>query len=157
MVSADPDGGFSKRSIRYYEERAKGGVGLIITGYSAESTKYEKAPCNVLDDVDKVARAHELVQRVHMHGAKICMQLGPGLGNIFYLDDKTPPYSSCEEVESFWFKGLKCKALTKEDIKFIVNAVGYSASLAKQAEADAVELRVYGRLLGRPVYVYKVE
>jgi 2-enoate reductase len=27
-----PDGGFGPRAIDYYEERAKGGVGLIITG-----------------------------------------------------------------------------------------------------------------------------
>ena len=30
-TSTDPDGSFSDRSIRYYEERAKGGFGLIIT------------------------------------------------------------------------------------------------------------------------------
>ena len=31
-TSTEVDGAFSDRSIRYYEERAKGGFGLIISG-----------------------------------------------------------------------------------------------------------------------------
>ncbi|HBG22713.1 MAG TPA: 2,4-dienoyl-CoA reductase, partial [Peptococcaceae bacterium] len=50
-ITSDCDGRFHDRSIRYYEERAKGGFGLIITGYSAETYDYEDTTCNVLDKV----------------------------------------------------------------------------------------------------------
>lgn len=145
-ITADPDGGMSERGIRYYEERAKGGFGLIITGYSAESEYIEPRACNLLDNVYKVDRMHDLVQRLHAYDAKVCVQLGPGLGNISFVDPNTPPYSA-SDIDSFWFAGLKCKPLTKEQIKQIVENVGYSASLAKRAGADAVELRVYGGYL----------
>lgn len=145
-ITADPDGGMSERGIRYYEERAKGGFGMIITGYSAESEIFEPRACNVLDNVYKVDRMHDLIQRVHAYDTKVCVQLGPGLGNISFVDPNTPPYSA-SEIDSFWFAGLKCKPLTKDEIKTIVETVGYSASLAKRAGADAVELRVYGGYL----------
>jgi len=48
-TSTDPDGSFSDRSIRYYEERAKGGFGLIITGANQVTTKYEAKACNILE------------------------------------------------------------------------------------------------------------
>jgi 2-enoate reductase len=145
-ITADPDGGMSQRGIRYYEERAKGGIGMIITGYSAESTIFEPRACNVLDSVYKVDRMHDLIQRVHTYDTKVCVQLGPGLGMISFVDPDTPPFSA-SDIDSFWFAGLKCKPLTKEEIKTIVETVGYSASLAKRAGADAVELRVYGGYL----------
>jgi 2-enoate reductase len=145
-ITADPDGGMSQRGIRYYEERAKGGIGMIITGYSAESEIFEPRACNVLDSVYKVDRMHDLIQRLHAYDTKVCVQLGPGLGMISFVDPNTPPYSA-SDIDSFWFAGLKCKPLTKEEIKTIVETVGYSASLAKRAGADAVELRVYGGYL----------
>ena len=38
---ADVDGGFSRRLIDYYAARARGGVGLIITGSSLVTTALE--------------------------------------------------------------------------------------------------------------------
>lgn len=146
-TTADPDGGFSAGAVSYYEERAKGGVGLIITGYSAESETYERTTCTILDDFKKIARANNVIEACHAHGAKVCMQLGPGLGRIAYVDPQTPPYSASDDVASFWNKDLMCRPLTKEDISIIVKEVGYEASIAKQAGADAVELRVYGGYL----------
>lgn len=146
-TTADPDGGFSSQSVNYYEARAKGGVGMIITGYSAESETYERTTCTVLNDFKKIGRANRVIEACHAHGTKVCMQLGPGLGRIAYVDSQTPPYSASDDVASFWNKDLMCRALTKEDIAVIVKEVGYEASIAKQAGADAVELRVYGGYL----------
>lgn len=146
-TTADPDGGFSAQSVDYYEARAKGGVGMIITGYSSESETYERTTCTILNDFKKIGRASRVVEACHAHGTKVCMQLGPGLGRIAYVDPQTPPFSASDDVASFWNKDLMCRALTKEDIAVIVKEVGYEASIAKQAGADAVELRVYGGYL----------
>ena len=70
------NGEVTKTMMDYYEERAKGGVGMIITG------------CCRVDDMNpasftQLAMTHdyhipsmqELVNRVHKHGAKLCVQL----------------------------------------------------------------------------------
>lgn len=70
------DGRVNERTARYYEERAKGGVGLIITG------------CCRIDDINPASFAQigmthdyhiepmrQMVERIHRHGAKLCVQL----------------------------------------------------------------------------------
>ena len=68
-TSTDPDGSFSDRSIRYYEERAKGGFGLIITGANQVTTKYEAKACNILSSAKSFEQLNFLARRVHNFGA----------------------------------------------------------------------------------------
>lgn len=145
-TTADVDGGYNVRSIDYFVERAKGGVGLIITGANIVSTKFEDRPCNQLDNFHQVDRLGILADKVHQYGAKLCVQLTPGLGRMVFTDPFTPPYSA-SAVKSFWFPDLVCKELSVEDIHFLVGKMGYSASLAKAAGADSVELHAYGGYL----------
>jgi len=145
-TTTDTDGGFSARAIRYLTERAKGGAGLIITGANTVSTKYEPRPCNLLDDFHQVDRLNLLAEQVHQYGAKLCVQLSPGLGRMMFTDPFTPPYSA-SAVRAFWFPDLICKPFEVEDIKYLVKATGYAAYLAKTAGADAVELHAYGGYL----------
>ena len=81
-TSTDPDGSFSDRSIRYYEERAKGGFGLIITGANQVTTKYEAKACNILQTPKSFEQLNFLARRIHNPGAKLCIQLTPGLGRM---------------------------------------------------------------------------
>ncbi|MFI3173601.1 MAG: FAD-dependent oxidoreductase [Bacillota bacterium] len=74
---ADTNGNATRRSIAYYEERAKGGIGLIITEYTG------------VDHIDSIPSIHnfrmaedrnikpaeELTNAVHAYGAKIFAQL----------------------------------------------------------------------------------
>lgn len=145
-TTADPDGGFSARSIRYYMERAKGGAAMIFTGANSVSTKYEPRPCNLLEDFHQVDRLNLLADKIHQYGAKFCVQVTPGLGRMTFTDPFTPPYSA-SAVNAFWFPDLVCKPFEVEDIHFLIKAVGYSASLAKAGGADAVELHAYGGYL----------
>lgn len=146
-TTADPDGGISDMLVSYYEERAIGEVGLIITGYNAESETYEKTTSPVLDSFAKVGRANKLVEACHAHGTKLCMQLGPGLGRIAFVGLTSSPWSASDDVASFWNPEVMCKPLSKEDIAVIVREIGNEAYIAKCAGADAVELRVYGGYL----------
>lgn len=66
--------------INYFMERAKGGAGLIITGANVVSTKYEPRPCTELSDFHHVERLNMLIERCHNYGAKVRVQLSPGLG-----------------------------------------------------------------------------
>lgn len=145
-TTGEADGAYNIDAINYFMERAKGGAGLIITGANVVTTKYEPRPCTELSDFHHVERLAMLVERCHHYGAKVCVQVSPGLGRQQFTDPFTPPYSA-SECPAFWFPSLKCKPFAKEDIKFLVEKVGYSASLAKMAGADAVELHAYGGYL----------
>ncbi|WP_099203985.1 NAD(P)/FAD-dependent oxidoreductase [Scatolibacter rhodanostii] len=143
----EADGSYSYNAINYFEERAKGETGLIITGANIVSTKFEERPENELSNFHHVEKLAVLIERCHHRGAKVCVQLTPGLGRMVYTDPYNAPYSASDHAHSFWFPNLKCRALTKEDIHYLVDRMGYSASLAKAAGADAVEMHGYGGYL----------
>lgn len=145
-TQTDADGSFSDRSIRYYEERAKGGFGLIITGANQVTMQYEAKACNVLGSAKSFEQLSFLARRIHNQGAKLCVQLTPGLGRMQFTTGDVRPYSA-SEVDSFWFPGLKCKAFSLDDIKFLVQKMAEGAATAKRAGADAVELHGYGGYL----------
>ncbi len=145
-TTADGDGGYSARTIRYFAERAKGGTGLIITGRNASVLEFEGYSCSALSNYHHVNRLAALADTVHAYGCKLCVQIGPGLGRIMYTSATTPPYS-CSPIPAFWFPNMTCKELSVEDIAFITDKVGYSAKLAKDAGADAIEMHAYGSYL----------
>lgn len=143
---ADPDGGYSQRNIDYLVERAKGGAGLIITGATTVTEKYEPRPCNLLNNFHHCDRVGILADRVHMYGTKLCIQISPGIGRLNFTDPFNPPYSA-SAVSGYTFPDLVCKPLSVADIKYLVQAMGYSALLAKKAGADMVEIHAYGGYL----------
>jgi 2-enoate reductase len=145
-TTGEADGSYCHEGIRYFEERAKGGTGLIITGANVVTTKYEPRPCTELSDFHNVERLNMLIEKCHHYGAKVCVQISPGLGRQQFTDPFTPPYSA-GDCNAFWFPDLKCKPFTKEEIQDLVQKVGYSSTLAKLAGADAVELHAYGGYL----------
>ncbi|MHB1443792.1 MAG: oxidoreductase [Candidatus Humimicrobiaceae bacterium] len=72
-----PDDKYPKKTIRYFEERAKGGAGLII---SSNTRIHDKLAAGAYPLVgiydDRLISSHEeLVNRVHKHGSKIFLQI----------------------------------------------------------------------------------
>ncbi len=145
-TKSDPDGGFCQRDMDYYIERAKGGVGMIITGRVASSVKYEMRSHHVLDNYHQVNRLGMLAEKIHIYGCKLCVQIGPGLGRMVHQDPFTPPYSA-SAIPSHYYPELICRPLNQDQIHELAQATGFSASLAKRAGADAVELHAYGGYL----------
>ena len=82
-TTGEADGAYCNEGIDYFEERAKGGAGLIITGANVVSTKYEPRPCTELSDFHHVERLNMLIERCHAYGAKVCVQLSP---NQLYIN-----------------------------------------------------------------------
>ena len=78
-TTGEADGAYNIDAINYFTERAKGGTGLIITGANVVSTKYEPRPCTELSNFHHVERLNMLVERCHNYGAKVCVQVSPGL------------------------------------------------------------------------------
>ena len=82
---AAASGEASEEITRYYEERAKGGVGLIITGANWVDNNIEvhspgSFPCPTICPGKYIKAARELTDRVHAFDTKIFVQLTAGLG-----------------------------------------------------------------------------
>lgn len=145
-TATEPDGSFSDRGIRYFEERAKGGTGLIITGANQVTLAYEAKACNVIDTARSFEQLNFLARRLHYNGAKLCVQITPGLGRMQLPTRDGAPYSA-SEVQAFWRPDVTCRALSVEQIQDLVVKMGEGAAKAKAAGADAVELHAYGGYL----------
>lgn len=76
---ATEDGAVSKRQIDYYAERAKGGVGLVITESCCvrDDGRRKKYRLSISDD-KFIPGFMRLAGSVHNFGAKIAMQLHHG-------------------------------------------------------------------------------
>lgn len=136
---ANTDGTLSERSKAYYQERAKGGFGLI----TIESTVVYKAakggprkPCLFSDDT--VESFKEVADACHEYGAKVSIQLqhaGPE-GNSkltgYPLKAASAMPAACgREVP---------EAVSNEEIYRIIECYGDAARRAQQAGIDMVEV-----------------
>ena len=74
---ATRDGYVTEQMKDYYEERAKGGVGLVIVEVACvDSPTGKNIPCQLLVDDDKfIPGLSELAEVIHRHGVKAALQL----------------------------------------------------------------------------------
>lgn len=144
-TNGDPANRFSPAAINYFAERAKGGLGLIITGMSSCTDKFEPVPKTRLATSHDAEALSELVDKVHFSGAKVFVQIGVGLGRLCSQPESVA--YSCSENEMFFFPGQKCKVLSREDIAFLVDRMAHTARLCKEVGADGVEIHGYGGYL----------
>jgi len=72
-----PNGKPTERMMDYYEERAKGGVGMIIPGICRVNDMGGASTFTQLSMSHDyhIEPMHEFAERIHRHGAKLCIQL----------------------------------------------------------------------------------
>ena len=121
-VPTGPDGRVMPRNIRFLEERAKGGVGLIFATFGY-NTKFNDCPCFRIDDFSYLPELGEMIDRIHQYGAKFCAQLVPGLSRLHFTPKQGQVYSSSPN-KAFWDPNVTCIPYTKEDIKYLVEKIG---------------------------------
>jgi 2-enoate reductase len=143
---SEPDGGFSKTSIDYYAERAKGGVGMVVTGAVFITNKFGDSISGRLDNNFHVARLNMLADAVHRYDSRLCVEFTLGTGRFTAIDANTPPYAA-SAIPSVPFPNLICKPFSTEEIAFLIAQTGRSAALAKKAGTDAVMLHAYAGYL----------
>ena len=139
---ADLDGGFSRRLIDYYVARAKGSVGLIITGCTEVSDLIEPRTTLMSINPQTCSSFSELAEAVHYYGARIFVQLTAGMGRVIVgpeIDAGFKPVSA-SAIPAFWRPNVASRALTTDEVERIVDAFGKAAELLKTGDIDGIEL-----------------
>ncbi len=130
----------SERLVRYLEERAKGGVGLITAEVCSVDLKHRYQTNSLSLAHDRYIDQHrQLVDVIHRHGAKIQPQIThPGPESMSIWMEDTPglgPSSIC---------GLgnrpPCRELALEELPAIVEQYAQAARRAQEAGYDGMEL-----------------
>jgi 2,4-dienoyl-CoA reductase-like NADH-dependent reductase (Old Yellow Enzyme family)/thioredoxin reductase len=141
VANMNPDGGVaSEQYIRYHEEKARGGWGLIITedyrvsehagGYPFISGLYN----------DRQVESHRrLTDAIHGHDSKIFAQIyHAGRQANRHVNGGVQPVS-CSPIPCPWNKEIP-RELTVPEIKQIVEDFGKTAANVKKAGFDGVEI-----------------
>ena len=124
-----------KRMAAYFGERAKGGVGLIVTGGISPNIAGWVGPFSSKLTSKRTARKHRLItDEVHKHDGKICMQILHS-GRYGYH-----PFSVSASTIKSPITPFKPKALSKRGIRKTINDFANCAKLAQYAGYDGVEI-----------------
>ncbi|MBR5437335.1 MAG: FAD-dependent oxidoreductase [Clostridia bacterium] len=107
------DGRTTEQLMDYYEERAKGGTGLIITEITRVNDRTGGAAFAQLGMSHdyQIEGMREFADRIHSHGAKLFVQLHhPGRQNMGLLIDTLPLSIACDKALPF-FKDMLYKVV----------------------------------------------
>ena len=148
LNAAHPDGRIDDDEVHYFEERARGGVGLIIMGCQFLTEELAQGSLEgYLDKTHVIPQLTNLCEAVQKYGTKISAQLSCGTGkNAFSTMLKDVPVSA-SPIPSMFNPDLLCRALTVEEIKEIMKQFHFSAKLLKNAGFDAIEVHAHAGYL----------
>lgn len=146
---ADQSGFVTERLVRYYRERAGGGMGLIIVEIAAVAPEGKAIARQIGIWADKfIPGLRHLAREVQKHGARIAIQLHHAGRQT--SSDRTGaqpvapspiPCPVCAETP---------RELSIEEIEGLVSAFGHAARRAREAGFDALELHgTHGYLINQ--------
>jgi 2-enoate reductase len=151
----DETGRPGERMVAYFEERAKGGIGLITTGlvpisYGIDPSLIEKGDLVYFPRIDRsrtvFAGWRDLAARCHSHGAAVFIQISAGLGRVgnpqCLLNFMKFPISASWNP-NFYISEIPCRPLSDREINSIVKKCGQAAADAKAANLDGVYLHAH--------------
>lgn len=133
--------------VDFYEQRARGGVGLIEIGSCYVCDCFDTTPkyhtttgaCGIWADefIPGFARVADVA---HKHGSKVATQL-----ELCYEwrpngDEPLLSYAPSKDVMSGPFVGMPEREYTKEEIAVVVKQYGEAAKRAKDAGIDIIEI-----------------
>jgi len=141
----------NERVLRYYEARAKGGVGLIITGphYPWTLTTAKRPSAYQSDDI--IPFLKKQADAIHQHGTKVFGQLGH-LGN--YVTGRGLGGGSTWAPSPTWRRNIISPGyqeiaheMQEEDISKCKEEFGFAAKRFKEAGYDGIEIMAMAGML----------
>jgi 2,4-dienoyl-CoA reductase-like NADH-dependent reductase (Old Yellow Enzyme family)/thioredoxin reductase len=127
--------------------RAKGGIGLIITGSMNVSPTFNAAgnptpsmmPGPLWTD-DCIAPMKQVADAVHQYGARYVAQLNHSGRNTYGMTPSDPVWSSSASVNRHAVHLEVPHEMTVEEIQYVVEAFGAGARRMREAGLDGVEI-----------------
>lgn len=142
------EGTITERYLRYMEEKARGGWGLLITeDYCVQENRKGYTRIPGLWNDGQIEGNKDLTAAVHAHGSKIfCQMYHPGRQvmpqSTFGLDLVAPSATTCPACQG------PARDMTIDEIATLVDDFGSAAGRAKEAGFDGIELHcAHGYLL----------
>jgi 2,4-dienoyl-CoA reductase-like NADH-dependent reductase (Old Yellow Enzyme family)/thioredoxin reductase len=136
---ASTTGEVTQYHVDHYSTRARGGASLLIVPWVLVDTKMEKKTGRLRLDSDEYIRGlNDIVEAVHINDVKIAIQLSLGGRAISHAEalggvPVAPSKAYCAPY------GTTARALTLEEIDYLVEAFAQASYRAQTAGFDAVE------------------
>jgi 2,4-dienoyl-CoA reductase-like NADH-dependent reductase (Old Yellow Enzyme family)/thioredoxin reductase len=147
---ASQDGYVTEHIKDYYEQRAKGGVGLVIVEVTCVDSPVGKTMANqlVVDDNKFIPGLSELAEVIHRHGAKAVLELhhaGRGArSKITHIQPVAPSPIPMPLGTAVGYEGELPRELTMGEIEALVDKFARAAGRARKAGFDGVEIHGTG-------------
>lgn len=139
--AAAMDGSVSETLTRYFEERAKGGVGAIITSSQYLTPKLAQGIYGTYFDSKRIIpHLTGMTERIHCYGAKAIAQLSSGTGRNAHPSQCGGVPFSASAVPAVFNPEVLCRPLSVEEIKEIMKSWELAAEIAAAAGFDAIEV-----------------
>ena len=123
------------RMAAFYAARAKGGVGLIVTGgFAPNPDSIVMQGASILDNEAEAEKHRVITEAVHAHGGKICVQI---LHTGRYAYTKRPVAPSALKAP---INPATPHALTEEEIQQTIADYAQCAAMCRFANYDGVEI-----------------
>ena len=137
----NPDGSPGQRAVDYYIERARGGVGLIISSvFKVENEIENLKPGVFLVSPEAMAPFAELSEAVHAFGSRIFVQLTAGLGRVTRPSRLVGKPVSASPIPYYWQPDIICRELETVEVEELVKRFGVAAKVLDRAGIDGIEL-----------------
>lgn len=149
---------FDKEAAKFFLERAKNNVGLIIPGIAP--LKDTIGGRWLWQNKKMFQELKPFMEEIHETGAKLFVQLTAGMGRSWAITDSlvmlhnhpvlaaiakpvldvTYQSASPSVLPSRWSDKVTCREITKKEIQDIIDAYAKTALLCKEAGVDGVEV-----------------
>ena len=130
----DVENGF-ERMAAFYGERARGQVGLIVTGGIAPNKQGLALPIGHPLDNEETAIQHRMVtDAVHKEGGKICMQI-LHVGRYGYTPENVSASATKAPISPY-----PARELTGEEVEQTIEDFAHCAKMAQHGGYDGVEI-----------------
>ena len=149
---AEETGRPSNKMIRYYTDRAKGGVGLITSGMvpvsmNVEASMTEPGDLSILPRIDRSRTVfpgwRELAEGIHAYGARFFIQLSAGVGRVGSPECLVKKFRlpvSASWNPNFYLPAIPCRPLRDGECWKIIKNAGQAAADARALLIDGVYL-----------------
>lgn len=133
-----PNGAYTKEGADYYIERAKGGVGLIITGLLPVGwIPKGQGPGDRGEGFHKyVEQQKYLADGIHKYDSKVIVQITALSGRSSIFPEDPAP----SELPNVWDPTKKNREMTKDEIHEYIDQFANAALACKMAGIDGVEV-----------------